>query len=94
MLATIPKCRRNCQVLSAWDNNESIDLVLFENINQQLYPRTSWYCMLAGMGRFPESSKGPLRLPARNQQRARTASEEQAEQFFPHAEYLEKLYQG
>jgi len=82
------------RVLSAWDNNESIDQVLFDNINQQLYPRTSWYCMLAGMGRFPDASKGPLRLPARNQQRARTASDEQAAQFYPHAEYLEKLYQG
>jgi len=79
-------------VLSAWDNNESIDRVLFENINQQLYPRTSWYCMLAGMGRFPEASKGPLRLPARNQKRAHDSSEEQAAHFHPHAEYLKKLY--
>ena len=81
-------------VLSAWDNNESIDRVLFENINQQLYPRTSWYCMLAGMGRFPEPNKGPLRLPGRNQQRARASSEEQAKNFYLHAEYLRKLYEG
>jgi len=80
------------KVLSTWDNNESIDRVLFENINQQLYPRTSWYCMLAGMGRFPAPTKGPLRLPARNQQRARAASDEQAGQFHPHAQYLKKLY--
>ncbi len=80
------------RVLEAWDNNESIDRVLFDNIDQQLYPRTSWYCMLAGMGRFPEPTKGPLRLPARNQKRAREASDEQAEQFYPHAEYLNKLY--
>jgi len=80
-------------VLNAWDNNESIDRVLFDNIDQQLYPRTSWYCMLAGMGRFPEPTKGPLRLPARNQQRARESSEEQAQQFYPHAEYLKKLYE-
>jgi len=81
-------------VLNAWDSNESIDRVLFENINQQLYPRTSWYCMLVGMGRFPAPTRRTLRLPARNQQRARASSEEQAEQFYPHAEYLKKLYQG
>ena len=84
--------RQLATVLEAWDNNESIDRVLFENINQQLYPRTSWYCMLAGMGRFPEPTKGSLRLPVRSQKRARASSDEQAENFYPHAEYLEKLY--
>lgn len=82
------------KVLSAWDKDESIDRVLFDNINQQLYPRTSWYCMLAGMGRFPEPSKGPLRLSARNQKRARESSEKLAKQFYPHAEYLQKLYKA
>ncbi len=81
-------------VIEAWDNDDNIDRVLFENINQQLYPRTSWYCMLAGMGRFPEASRGPLRLPARNQKRARASSEEKAEHFYPHAEYLKMLYGG
>jgi hypothetical protein len=50
--------------------------------------------MLAGNGRFPEPGKGPLRLPARIQRRARDASEEQAKNFYPHAEYLKKLYSG
>lgn len=81
-------------VLNAWDGNEGIDRVLFENINQQVYQRTSWYCLLAGMGRFPDPTKGTLRLPARNQKRARESSEEQAQHFWPHAEYLEKLYQS
>jgi len=80
-------------VLKAWDSEESVDRVLFDNINKQLYPRTSWYCMLAGTGRFPEPTKGPLRLPARNQERAREASKAKAEKFYPHAEYLQMLYQ-
>jgi hypothetical protein len=50
--------------------------------------------MLAGMGRFPEPGKGPLRLPARHQRRARDSSEEKAKSFYPHAEYLKKLYAG
>ena len=79
-------------VLNAWDDNEGIKGVLSENISQQVYPPLSWQCMLAGMGRFPEPGKGSLRLPARNQQRARDSSEEQAKNFYPHAEYLKKLY--
>jgi hypothetical protein len=50
--------------------------------------------MLAGMGRFPEPSKGLLRRPARRQRRARDWSEEKAKSFYPHAEYLKKLYAG
>ena len=69
-----------------------IDRVLSESINPQVYPRLSWYCMLAGMGRFPEPSNGTLRLPARRTRRARDSSEEQAKEFYPHAEYLKKLY--
>lgn len=79
-------------VLKAWDADGSVDKVLFENIDEQVYQRTSWYCMLAGMGRFPEPTKGSLRLPARNQKRAREASEQQAEHFYPHAQYLKTLY--
>jgi hypothetical protein len=50
--------------------------------------------MLAGMGRFPEPSKASLRLPVRHQRRARDSSEEKAKSFYPHAEYLKKLYAG
>lgn len=82
------------KVLNAWDRNENIDRVLSESINQQVYPPLSWYCMLAGMGRFPEPVNGPLRLPTRQQARARDASEEQAKHYYPHADYLKKLYTG
>jgi hypothetical protein len=82
------------RVLGAWDRNEKIDRVLAESINMQVYPRLSWYCMLAGMGRFPEASQGALRLPARQQRRVRDASEEEAKNYYPHAQYLKKLYAG
>jgi len=82
------------RVLNAWDGNESIDRVLSENKKNEVYPPLSWHCMLAGMGRFPEPGKGPLRLPARHQRRARDSSEEQAKDYYPHAEYLKKLYAG
>jgi flavin-dependent dehydrogenase len=81
-------------ILNAWDGNENIDDVLSSNFNQQVYPPLSWYCMLAGMGRFPEAVEGPLRLPMRQQRRARDSGEEQAKGFYPHAEYLKKLYAG
>jgi len=79
-------------ILEAWDDNRDFDRVLYEHINQQVYPRTSWYCMLAGMGRFPSASKHPLRVPTRHQQRAAETSARQAQAFWPHAEYLERIY--
>ena len=82
------------RVLDAWDRNENIDRVLSESINEQVYPPLSWYCMLSGMGRFPAPGHGPLRLPVRHQQRVRDLSEEHASIFYPHAEYLERLYAG
>ena len=60
-------------VLNAWDRNENIDRVLAENINRQVYPPLSWYCMLTGMGRLPKPNDAPLRLPVRRQQRVRDA---------------------
>ena len=80
------------RVLNAWDGNESIDRVLSENSKNEVYSSLSWHCMLAGMGRFPEPGKGRLRLPERHQKRARDSSEEKAKSFYPHAEYLKKLY--
>jgi hypothetical protein len=71
-----------------------MDHVLPDDSDQPIYTRLSWYCMLAGMGRFPVPGEGPLRLPARHQRRARDSSEEQAKNFYPHAEYLKKLYAG
>ena len=82
------------RVLNAWDGNESMDRVLSENIRNEVYRPLSWYCMLAGMGRFPEPCKAPLRLPVRHQRRARESNEEQAKNYYPHAEYLKKLYAG
>ena len=82
------------RVLNAWDSNESMDHVLPDTSDQPIYQRLSWYCMLAGMGRFPEPGKGPLRLPARHQRRAHDSNEEKAKSFYSHAEYLKKLYTG
>ena len=82
------------RVLNAWDGNESIDRVLSENNRNEVYSPLSWYCMLAGMGRFAEPGKGSLRLPARHQRRAHDSNEEKAKSYYPHAEYLKKLYAG
>ena len=79
-------------ILEAWDGQADFDRVLFEHINQQIYPRTSWYCMLAGMGRFPTADKQGMRIPAKRQERAAVATARQAEAFWPHAEYLERVY--
>ncbi|MEM1413136.1 MAG: tryptophan halogenase family protein [Pseudomonadota bacterium] len=80
-------------ILDAWDTGKDFDRVLYDHINQQVYPRTSWYCMLAGMGRFPTADKQPMRIPQRRRERAAQASLQQAEAFWPHDEYLEQIYQ-
>lgn len=81
-------------VLNAWDRNENIDRVLAENINRQVYPPLSWYCMLTGMGRLPKPDDGPLRLPVRRQQRVRDSCEEHAKTYYRHADYLDDLYKA
>ena len=82
------------RVLDSWDRNESMEGVLPDDGAHPIYSRLSWYCMLAGMGRFPEPNRAPLRLPVRQQRRAHDSNEEQAKTFYPHAEYLKKLYAG
>jgi hypothetical protein len=81
-------------IVEAWDGDADIDRVLFDHINELVYQRTSWYCMFAGMGRFPAPDKGPLRLPARQERRAHEASVARAHDFWMHADYLKMIYAG
>ena len=51
------------RVLNTWDRNESMDRVLPDDVSHPIYPPVSWYCMLAGMGRFPEPAKARCVCP-------------------------------
>ncbi|WP_193164806.1 tryptophan halogenase family protein [Microbulbifer hainanensis] len=43
-------------LLCAWDGTGDFDAALHAQRQQQVYLRPSWYCILAGMGRFPQAS--------------------------------------
>lgn len=40
-------------IVQAWDNGQDVEKVLDVYQDQLVYLRPSWYCILAGMGRFP-----------------------------------------
>lgn len=81
------------QILAVWDEGGDFERKLSELRSTQVYVRPSWYCLLAGMGRFPESNK---KLDAAAQNIAvvarsyidRTAKEN----FISHTDYLKDIY--
>jgi len=44
-------------ILQCWDEGGDFEAELMSQKNQQVYPRPSWYCLLAGSGRFPVSGR-------------------------------------
>ena len=49
------------QILDVWDSGGDLLSELKRQGNQLTYSPTSWYCILAGMGRFPRQPKKPKR---------------------------------
>lgn len=45
------------QLISVWDSQENFMDVLFAQHRQRIYKPESWFCILAGMGRFPDIKK-------------------------------------
>ena len=85
-------CRENTNlsdamrtVLAAWDKRDSdFDSVLSEYV-QGSYSSYSWYCILAGMGRFADTT---LDHPLPGQENPYSQS---VSRYFGHREYLEQL---
>lgn len=76
-------------VISGWES-ETTDFisVLRNHVHRSSYAPYSWYCILSGMGRFNESTKGDeaLRTPNRN--------EDEARKFFGHRQYIHSLHEN
>ncbi|NVK57775.1 MAG: tryptophan 7-halogenase [Alteromonadaceae bacterium] len=51
-------------LIGNWQQGKAIDPVLAANPQQQIYLKTSWYCLLAGLAQFPEVTQ---QMPARSQ---------------------------
>lgn len=44
------------ELLEVWDKGGDFEAALRRQADIQVYQRPSWYCLLAGMGRFPDSA--------------------------------------
>ena len=81
-------------LLEAWDNNKNIDQVLNKYSEQLIYLRPSWYCILAGMGRFPSTQQNLLHKKNIDRLQAHSQLKIHAEKFHDHSLYLQNLYGG
>ena len=79
-------------ILRAWDSEDSFDEEIATHQEHQVYKRTSWYCMLSGMGRFPKSTKQPKGSSSKYVAWLNNACAERAAGFHKHGDYLGELY--
>lgn len=78
------------RLIAAWDSEADFDRALAEEAPNNVYLRPSWYCLLAGMGRFPPRRGLPrpgLAVPAA---KARAACQHLAELFPDHRNFFQK----
>jgi Tryptophan halogenase len=81
------------EILQAWDSDGSFDAVLKAQRDQQAYKRTSWYCMLSGMGRYPGATRQPKGSPQKYIQWLRRQTADKASAFHGHSDYLKRVYE-
>jgi tryptophan 6-halogenase len=83
------------RILAVWDRGGDLLSELRSQAGRQVYSPTSWYCILAGMGRFPTRPGKPPRdvqvfLPAE----MRKFCEGMLQHFPDHRQALERLKQA
>lgn len=77
------------RLISAWDSRENVIDVLFAQNCQRIYKPESWFCILAGMGRFPEIEN---LAPNKSTDSILKSCRDIAEQMFmDHRQYLKNL---
>ena len=96
-----PCSERLAELLRAWDQGADFDAALGRHQAALMYQRPSWYCLLAGMGRFPAAngiSTEAQHIARSSQQawlsglQARASLMDQARRhFLPHREALRGL---
>ncbi|HMA51966.1 MAG TPA: tryptophan halogenase family protein, partial [Magnetospirillaceae bacterium] len=69
------------RLISVWDSEADFDRALKEEAPHHVYQRPSWYCLLAGMGRFPPRRGLPKPGLAVPGAKARAACRQLAELF-------------
>jgi flavin-dependent dehydrogenase len=76
------------RLISAWDSEADFDRALREEARHHVYLRPSWYCLLAGMGRFPPRRGVPRPGLAVPGAQARAACEHLAGLFPDHRNFF------
>ena len=72
-------------VLTGWDSGENFIEVLKREVHRSSYAPYSWYCILAGMGRFPAEAC------AATQQKSAHPYQRLASQHHDHYQYLQSV---
>ncbi|MEJ6005538.1 tryptophan halogenase family protein [Paucibacter sp. AS339] len=81
---------RLASILEVWDRGGDFESELTRHGDDLMYIRPSWYCLLAGMGRFPSDLKAPTtHQQPLSQAAARRATAQIAAQFYGHREFLQ-----
>ncbi|MFT5840623.1 MAG: hypothetical protein ACI9UT_003136 [Flavobacteriales bacterium] len=75
-------------IINGWKNTESFESALAQNINELTYAKTSWYCILAGMGCFYPANKASLRLTQKKHRRAQQRCQQLTTNFVDQTDFL------
>ncbi len=83
---------RLASILEVWDQGGDFEAELTRHGDALMYQRPSWYCILAGMGRFPAKLQTAMgREKAISKVQARAATAEIAKHFYAHRGYLNRM---
>jgi len=77
-------------LLQAWDNNRPFEETMAQSSNRQVYKRTSWYCMLAGMERYPVATKTPKGSLSVYIERLQQHCRQRADVFYDHYTFIQQ----
>ena len=68
-------------IVDGWQSNKPFDPILARHVSSLAYMKTSWYCLLSGMGAYQPATQSSLRLASRKHARAIQKCEFMAAQF-------------
>lgn len=79
-------------ILEGWEQKGCFNQVLRTHLKSNAYLKTSWYCLLAGMGHFPVPEKEGSIASVDKHKQSKEAVSSQAKSFVDHAKQIEKIY--
>lgn len=80
-------------ILNTWFDGGNLDLTLHQNMHNLAYLKTSWYCLLAGKGRFTDALKQPKNNLTNKSVAAKLEIARISVSFRDHKQYLQQLFE-